>query len=171
MMIKKGHKQSKVTCDKRGDSLRKKHKEKQFGFEKGYTPWNKGKRGTYIKLGYKMIYNPEHPDCNASGYCSEHRLVMEEKLGRRINKKEIVHHINGIKTDNRIENLQLVTHKEHIKLTMMATYNLIEKERVKEVIDNKIKHIQDEWKKDKTIKIDDKKITELVFLKKELGLE
>ncbi len=42
-----------------------------------------------------------------------HRHVMERKLGFRLRKDVIVHHINGIKTDNRFENLQLMTKKEH----------------------------------------------------------
>lgn len=44
-----------------------------------------------------------------------HRRVMERKLGLRLRKDVIVHHINGIKTDNRFENLQLMTRKEHFK--------------------------------------------------------
>lgn len=45
-----------------------------------------------------------------------HRWVMEQYLGRKLTRKEVVHHINGDPHDNRIENLQLMTQSEHMKL-------------------------------------------------------
>lgn len=68
--------------------------------------------------GYIEIYYPDHPDSTADGYVMEHRLIMEKEIGRRLKKDEVVHHINHIRTDNRIENLKLMTFSEHMSLHM-----------------------------------------------------
>jgi len=71
------------------------------------APWNKGLGGKIIKNGYILIKQSNHPHATKSGYVREHRLVMEQYLGRYLTSSEVIHHINGNKKDNRIENLKL----------------------------------------------------------------
>lgn len=68
------------------------------------------KHKVYMENGYLVEHKKGY---NKKGNVKQHRRIMEEYLGRPLNPDEIVHHINGIKTDNRIENLQVMTWSEH----------------------------------------------------------
>jgi len=59
--------------------------------------------------GYIRIMARGNPMSSAKGYMMKHRLVMSRHLGRPLLREENVHHINGIKDDNRLENLELWT--------------------------------------------------------------
>lgn len=65
------------------------------------------------KDGYVQVYYPSHPDSTKSGWVLEHRLVAEQKYGRRILPTEHVHHLNGQRDDNRPENLEIIAPGTH----------------------------------------------------------
>jgi hypothetical protein len=75
--------------------------------------------------GYVMIWKPEHPDADIRGYIYEHRLVAEEKIGRRLLPTEIVHHEDGKKQNNSPANIS-VLHRiaEHRSMHRSASSNL-----------------------------------------------
>ncbi len=71
--------------------------------------WNANWRGGRIKhhAGYIYVLAPWHPRTPKNRYIFEHILVMEEHLDRFLTPNETIHHKNGIRDDNRIENLEL----------------------------------------------------------------
>lgn len=71
-------------------------------------PWDK-KRWVVNRHGYIVCYHQGKE-------IKQHRWVMEQHLGRKLYSNEFIHHKNKIKTDNRIENLQIVNLKEHTKI-------------------------------------------------------
>ena len=77
----------------------------RHGFEA--ANWRGGR--TRDEDGYILVYLPSHPNAKGNGYVPEHRLVMSEVLGRPLLRTETVHHKNGVRDDNRPENLELWT--------------------------------------------------------------
>lgn len=89
---------------------------KCFGIYKtGHIPYHY-KGGKLFHKGYIYILCKKHPNGDRDGYVLEHRLVIEKHIGRFLDSKEIIHHKNGIRNDNRIENLELLkSQSEHMK--------------------------------------------------------
>jgi hypothetical protein len=115
--FKKGNPYAAINGFKKGNNIGPRFKKGikyPWLYEKGdkHYKWKGGKRKTI--QGYIVVRCECHPAAIREGYyVAEHRLVMEQYLGRYLTKEELVHHINGIKDDNRIENLQVVTQEEH----------------------------------------------------------
>ena len=96
----------------------KKYKEvKPDTYHVGYiTTWN----------GYKKIKAPaDYPNKDNKWYVMEHRLVMEKYIGRYLESNEEVHHIDGNKFNNKIENLQLLTKQEHRRIHLKDSIHKI----------------------------------------------
>jgi len=151
-MFKKGHK-----SPTEGKHLLKATKTKISDSKKGKpAPWvikrNKKmsgsnspawKGGKYIDgHGYLRILKPEHPLANKAGYVAKHTLVMEKHLGRFLTRKEVVHHINGDKQNNKIKNLKLFpSTSAHMKFHMtVPRYTLIQLKGTLDCLEKELTH-------------------------------
>lgn len=90
---------------RRGDPTLGRAKRRDAGIPKFRTGGERYVHGD----GYMKVFYPEHPNANKYGYVKEHTYVMSQFLGRPLLKTESVHHKNGVRDDNRLENLELWT--------------------------------------------------------------
>ena len=99
-----------------------------FGFPKANQKFYKRELNANWKGGYKQwdgyirIRCPEHPYVAVDGYLPQHRLVMEEHIGRYLLPNEHVHHIDGDKSNNKIENLELLSPNNHHTKNMLCSH-------------------------------------------------
>lgn len=73
--------------------------------------WNGGKRTT--PNGYCQVLMPNHPRADSAGYVMEHIVVWENETGVPVPRNCCIHHLNGNKRDNRIQNLCMMQHSAH----------------------------------------------------------
>lgn len=112
------------------------------GYGKGYGKWSGGK--TKDSSGYILTSieptDPYYLMRNRKRYILEHRLVMAQHLGRCLESWEVVHHINHIRDDNRIENLKLYKMSDHQAITLLE----MENKRLRRVIKNLTKLLENQ---------------------------
>ncbi len=102
------------------------------GLKKQYPDGRSGKNssnwqgGRVKRQGYIVIHRPDHPRSPSNGYVMEHRLIMEDHLGRYLEPNEVVHHLNGIKDDNRIENLEVVNRGDYVSNHFQASHEVLQ---------------------------------------------
>ena len=89
-------------------------REKNPNHQKGENSsnWKGGRKKS--SDGYILIYKPGHPYCCKKGYIMEHRLIVEKAIERYLKPEEIIHHVNGNKTDNRPRNLLVCKFQYHM---------------------------------------------------------
>jgi hypothetical protein len=96
----------------------------------GNSAWKGGRlvaSNNYIYVWLEES-SPYFPMATHNGYVMEHRLIIAQSIGRCLLRTEHVHHKNGMKDDNRIENLQLVSQADHHTFTKMCAHCDLRKE-------------------------------------------
>ena len=69
--------------------------------------------GRYNQNGYIFIYRPDHPRANSKKHIAEHTVIWEQAHNQPLPDGWVVHHLNGIKDDNRPRNLQALPRRGH----------------------------------------------------------
>lgn len=116
-----GHEFNKVNTPKEVKKERAAHLHK---IGEKHPSWKGGRN--HDKHGYLYVWvGQEHPHANSNGYIFEHRYVMEKHLNRYLKQNEIVHHKDGNKQNNNIDNLEVCENqKDHLAQHMSEKYNI-----------------------------------------------
>lgn len=114
----------------------------------GHPEWKGGR--LINKDGYVQIHSPDHPTTHKTKkYVLEHRLVMEAHLGRYLTKDEVVHHKNGQKDDNRLENLELfASNAAHLRETLKGQCPQWTEDGLRRIKEGQKNRKNPEWKAD-----------------------
>lgn len=83
---------------------------------------------------YKPLYEGSYKTPYLKGRIMEHKYIMEHHMGRLLRKGEVIHHINGIKHDNRLENLLLCRSNQQHIMVHMAEQKFVQEQVAKGVI-------------------------------------
>lgn len=133
----------KISKSHAGKKLSSEHRKKVIktlssvsGQTKDKNPQWKGGR-IKVTQGYIWIRMPKHPNAYKNGYVPEHRLIASQKIGRPLTRYEHVHHLNGIKDDNRPDNLEVLNGQTHNLITRLEQ-RIQELERENEQLNNKL---------------------------------
>ena len=95
--------------------------------------WNGGRT---VHGGYVFVRRPDHPKANCNGYVEEHRLVVEEHLGRYLLPTEVVHHKDGNRSNNDIANLEVFSSNgDHLRATLKGVKHNVSPENRKKLSD------------------------------------
>lgn len=85
---------------------------------KCYTKWHRGSNHKDWKGG-RLLLDTGYVRLMVNGKpFLEHRYIMEQHIGRKLDEAEVIHHLNGIRDDNRIENLEITNSHDHEKWTL-----------------------------------------------------
>ena len=96
--------------------------------------WKGGRHVPKTRDGYILVYSPTHVHATKKGYVAEHRKVMSDYLGRKLESWEHVHHKDGDKLNNSLDNLELLSNVEHMKEHMSHKKKVLPSEE-KQIVD------------------------------------
>jgi len=126
---------------KYGINIRNWSDARKAALNNGRKPGNYKNGVTQNSQGYIFIWKPDYPGSERHGYILEHRYVWEQTRNQKLPDGWVVHHINGIKTDNRPENLIAMPHLSHEKLIPFMAQRIAE-------LEDKIRQLENNRDKD-----------------------